>query len=93
MPTPPIPLADPALLLAWAARLRDCAQVAHEQARALRGHVDRRGLNGPAGDALAQLGATVAMQLAQLGERSAAAADDLLHVAHQAVLAHERARP
>ena len=87
-PPPPVPV-DPAVLLAWAARVRECAEVASAQALTLRWRVDQRGLTGPAGDALAGLGASVAGQLTTLAAQAGSAALALVRAAHEAAIARE----
>lgn len=89
---PPAPPLDPAVLLSWAARVRECGQVAHEQGLALRGQVEHSGLAGPAGDALAQLGGSVAAHLGLLADRAAVAADALVRAAHEAALVRDAGR-
>ena len=88
LPVPPVPT-DPATLLAWAARVRDCGEVSAQLALTLRWRVDQRGLTGPAGDALAGLGAMVADRLGVLAAESGAAAQALVRAAHEAAVAHE----
>lgn len=72
-PPPAVP-PETAALLAWSARLSDCADAARAQAVLLRDRVDERGLTGPAGDALAALGRAVADELVQLAVRCQVAA-------------------
>ena len=81
---PPSDVPDRAVLLAWAARLRSCGEVARAGALSLRSAVDSSGLAGPAGDALDQLGGTVAGQLSTVAAQAAAAADGLVQCAHEA---------
>ena len=88
LPAPPVPT-DPATLLAWAARVRKCSEVSAQQALRLRWRVDQRGLTGPAGDALAGLGAMVAARLGVLAAESGAAAEALVRAAHEAAAARE----
>ena len=88
LPVPPVPT-DTATLLAWAARVRDCGEVSAQLALTLRWRVDQRGLTGPAGDALAGLGAMVADRLGVLAVESGAAAQALVRAAHEAAVAHE----
>ncbi|MEO7745878.1 MAG: hypothetical protein ABIV05_06570 [Actinomycetota bacterium] len=72
-PPPAVPPRT-AALLAWSARLSDCADAARAQAVLLRDRVDERGLTGPAGDALAAVGRSVADELLELAARCQAAA-------------------
>lgn len=81
---PPSDVPDHAVLLAWAARLRSCGEVARAGALSLRSAVDCSGLAGPAGDALDQLGGAVAGHLSMVAARAAAAADGLVQCAHEA---------
>ena len=80
---PPSDVPDRAVLLAWAARLRSCAEVSRAGALSLRSAVDCSGLAGPAGAALDELGGTVAGQLSMVAVQAAAAADGLVQCAHE----------
>lgn len=84
MPSPPAVPPESAALLAWSARLSDCADAARAQAVLLRDRVDERGLAGPAGDALASLGASVADELLTLAARAQVAAGAFAQLAHLA---------
>lgn len=74
---------DAAALLAWAARVRECADAARQQALTLRALLDASGLTGPAGAALASLGETVAGRVITLEARCGAAADALVREARE----------
>lgn len=78
-PAPP----DLTELLAASARVRECGASARTHAGTLAWRMDDTGLSGPAGDALAALGAAVAGQLVALGQHCAVAADALLRAAHE----------
>lgn len=82
MQSPPAVPSETAALLAWSARLSDCADAARAQAVLLRHRVDGRGLVGPAGDALAMLGGSVADDLLALAARCQLAAGALAQQAH-----------
>ncbi len=84
MHAPPGVPPDVGALLAWSARLSDCADAARAQAVLLRDRVDERGLAGPAGDALGALGASVADELLVLAARCQVAAGALAQQAHLA---------
>jgi len=81
---------DAAELLAAAARVRECGAATRHQSAALRWRMDERGLSGPAGEALAGLGGSVAGQLAALADRCTAAADALVRAAHRAAVDQAR---
>ena len=84
MRSPPAVPPETAALLAWSARLSDCADAARGQAVLLRDRVDERGLSGPAGDALAALGGSVADELLLLATRCQVAAEAVAQQAHLA---------
>lgn len=84
MQSPPAVPPESAALLAWSARLSDCADTARAQAGLLRDRLDQRGLAGPAGDALATMGASVADTLVVLAARCQVAAGALAQQAHLA---------
>lgn len=91
MRPPPTPSASPdaVALLAFAARLRQCGDAARQQAQVLRWRLDHRGLSGPAGQALADLGDQVAAQVSLVADRCVAAADDLMRQAQQVMSAEQ----
>ncbi len=78
-PAAPDPAApDPTVLLAWAARVRVCGHAAAAEAQRLTRLLAADGLQGSAGEALADLGRRVAADLQAVARDSAAAADELV---------------
>ncbi|HEX8496118.1 MAG TPA: hypothetical protein VF661_02895 [Actinomycetales bacterium] len=82
---------DPQLLLLWAARVREAGLTALSESAVLTRALEQRALEGPAADALAELGAAVALGVGAAGRSALEAADQLTRAAHRARLAVDAA--
>ena len=86
LPSPATPATpeDPELLLLWAARVRESGLHALAEAASLTRALEHRALHGVAGDALAELGAAVALGVCAAGRSALEAADQLTRSAQRA---------